>query len=151
MMKNSPGIPIDKTYKSIKTIFEKARSKSFKAVNTLMVQSYWHIGKVIVEGEQRGKTRAEYGEYLIKELSERLTNEFGMGFTISNLKYFRQFYLSFAISHAVRGQSQTTKGHALRDELTWTHYKCFLKVPSTEGKKGWVSPLGSSLRLGKNN
>lgn len=69
-----------------------------------MVQAYWHVGRVIVEEEQHGKAKAGYGEYLIKELSKKLTSEFGAGFTISNLKYFRQFYLSFAISHALRDE-----------------------------------------------
>ena len=145
-MKNNSASPIDKTYKSIKTILDKARSKAFTAVNTTMVQAYWHIGKVIVEGEQHGKIRAGYGEYLIKELSERLTNEFGIGFTISNLKYFRQFYLSFTISHAVRGQSRITKkGHALRDELpvirpelSWTHYRLLLKVERPDAQKFYL-------------
>ena len=145
-MKNNPVSTIEQTYKSIKTVLEKARSKSFKSVNTIMVRAYWHIGKAIVEGEQRGKTRAGYGEYLIKALSERLTNEFGMGFTISNLKYFRQFYLSFTISHAVRGQSQITeKGHALRDELpvirpelSWTHYRLLLKVERLDTRRFYL-------------
>lgn len=60
-------------FKDIQTILEKARSKSFKAINTAMVQAYWHIGKVIVEEEQRGKQRAEYGKALLEGLSEKLS------------------------------------------------------------------------------
>jgi len=59
--------------------------------------------------------------------------------SVLTLDNMRQFYLAFQNLHALRG------------ELTWAHYKCFLKVPSSEGKQGWVSPLGSSLGLGKNN
>lgn len=158
-MKNSPALPIDKTYKSIKTILDKARSKAFTAVNTAMVQAYWHIGKVIVEGEQRGKTRAGYGEYLIKELSERLTNEFGEGFDKRNLWFMRSFYLSFEIVNAVRSQSTSQgksdavrhisapkqKSHSLRDklpvirpELSWTHYRLLLKVERPDARRFYL-------------
>ena len=151
-MKNNTVSPIDKTYKSIKTILDKARSKSFKAVNALMVQAYWHVGQVIVEEEQQGRVKAGYGAYLIKELSERLTKELGAGFTISNLKYFRQFYLSFTIGHAVRGQSLITKkDHVLRDELpvikpelSWTHYRLLLKVERPDARRFYLEECISS-------
>ena len=62
-----------------------------------------------VEEEQKGKAKAEYGKYLIKEFSEKLTRDFGKGYTITNLKNMRQFYMIFPI------------GYALRDKLSWTH------------------------------
>ncbi len=95
---------VESIYSRVREILKSARSSAYRAVNFAMVQAYWHIGREIVEEEQRGKAKAGYGEYLIKALSERLTNEFGMGFTISNLKYFRQFYLSFTIRHALRDE-----------------------------------------------
>ena len=107
-MKNNPVSAIEQTYKSIKTVLEKARSKSFTAVNAMMVRAYWHVGKIIIESEQRGTQRAEYGASLIEELSKRLTVEYGQGFNKTNLWYMRQFYLSFQNLHALRG------------ELTWT-------------------------------
>ncbi len=140
-VKHAKGI--DSVYSRIKEILDTARSAAYRAVNFAMVQAYWHIGRVIVEDEQKGKKKADYGEYLVRELAQRLTKEFGKGFTLSNIKYFRQFYLSFSIGHAVRGQSQEliheslqkTKSHALRDELpivrnelSWTHYRLLLKV-----------------------
>ena len=135
--------PVESTYQSVKQILEAARSTAYRAVNFAMIQAYWNIGRVIVEDEQKGRKKADYGDYLVKELSERLTKEFGKGFTISNIKYFRQFYLSFSIGHAVRDQSHAlgrksagkAKSHALRDEspiirneLSWTHYRLLLKV-----------------------
>jgi predicted GNAT family N-acyltransferase len=81
-----------------------------------MVQAYWHIGKVIVEEEQRGKAKAEYGEYLLKNLSQRLTKDFGKGFDYSNVKNMRQFYMAFPI------------GDALRSQLNWTHYRLLMRV-----------------------
>ncbi len=114
--------PIDTTYQNIREILEKARSTAYRAVNFVMVQAYWDIGRIIVEEEQKGEERAEYGKALIKELSRRLTRDYGSGFNESNLKYMRQFYLTFS------------NGHALRDELTWTHYRLLLKVEKEEAR-----------------
>ncbi len=77
-----------------------------------MVMAYWRIGKRIVEEEQLGEKRAEYGAFLIKQLSERLTKEFGKGFSIVNIKNFRQFYLTFPDNQL---------SYALRSQLTWTN------------------------------
>lgn len=91
-------------YKDIRSILDKARSESIRAVNFAMVQAYWNIGRVIVEEEQRGKKRADYGKALLQEISNRLTADYGKGFTVTNLKYMRQFYTSFPIGHALRGE-----------------------------------------------
>ncbi|MGQ3683651.1 MAG: PDDEXK nuclease domain-containing protein [Candidatus Loosdrechtia sp.] len=125
-MKDSSVPTIEQTYKSIKTVLEKARSKSFKAVNTAMVRAYWHVGKIIIEGEQKGKQRAEYGAYLIEELAKRLTVEYGQGFNKTNLWYMRQFYLTFQNLHALRG------------ELTWTHYRLLLKIEKPEAREFYI-------------
>mgnify|MGYP001244577531 CR=1 FL=1 len=106
-------------YEDIKQILDKARSAAFRTVNFLMVESYWNIGRLIVEEEQKGKKRAEYGKYLIKELSESLTKDFGKGFDVSNLRYIRLFYLAFPISDAVRHTFKYEKNsniHAVSDE-----------------------------------
>lgn len=103
-------------YLKIRNILESARSKAYRSINFEMVQAYWNIGRLIVEDEQKGKEKAEYGDSLLQVLSANLTKDFGKGFTVTNLKYFRQFYIAFPI------------GHALRDQLTWTHYRLLLKV-----------------------
>lgn len=110
-VKHTPAI-----YGEIKAILESARSQAFRAVNFAMVQAYWNIGRVVVEEEQRGKARAGYGEFLLKDVSERLTKDFGKGFDYSNLKNMRQFYLTFPI------------GDALRSQLSWTHYRLLMRV-----------------------
>ncbi|MBI3585262.1 MAG: DUF1016 domain-containing protein [Nitrospinae bacterium] len=115
-MKNGPVLPVDRTYKSIKTILEKARSKAFTAVNTAMVCAYWSIVRIIVKDEQKGKAKAGYGEYLLTNLAERLTKDFGKGFDESNLRYMRKFYIVFPIRDA------------LRHELSWTHYRLLIRV-----------------------
>jgi predicted nuclease of restriction endonuclease-like (RecB) superfamily len=87
-----------------------------------MVRAYWSVGQAIVEQEQKGRGRAGYGERLIESLAERLSEEFGRGFTATNLRYFRQFYLNFPIHHA------------LRDELSWTHYRLLSRVENLDAR-----------------
>lgn len=117
---------INNTYSNIKQILETARNNVYRAVNFQMVQAYWNIGRVIVEEEQKGRDRAEYGKYLLKELSERLTRDYGKGFDESNLRYIRLFYLAFP------------KCDALRHELTWTHYRLLLRVENQNARGFYI-------------
>jgi len=117
------GKTVDSIYQNIAEILEESRRTAYRAVNFAMTQSYWHIGRVIVEEEQNGKNRADYGQFLIKELSKRLTTNFGKGFTRSNLFYMKQFYFLFP------------KVHALRGELSWTHYRLLLKVQNEKARQ----------------
>ena len=119
---NTPEISIEKLYSDIRHIIEEGKSNAYRAVNFAMVQTYWHIGKLIVENEQSGKLRAEYGKALVGKLAERLSSEYGKGFNSSNLWYMRQFYGTFE------------KLHALRGELSWTHYRLLLKVEREDAR-----------------
>lgn len=110
----------------IRTLINEARKQVVHTVNTVMVATYWEIGRRIVEEEQNGNDRAEYGKYLIKNLAEALTVDFGKGFGETNLKYFRQFYLTFPIRHA------------LRDELSWTHYRQLIRVENEEARNFYL-------------
>lgn len=103
-------------YAIVRDVLQKARQSIARNVNSAIVQAYWQVGRHIVEYEQSGEQRAKYGNATLKQLSEKLSTEFGSGFTVTNLKLMRQFYLAFPI------------GHALRDELSWTHYRSLLKV-----------------------
>lgn len=100
----------------IRQIIEKARVQVQHTVNTAMVKAYWHIGRLIVEHEQRGKSRASYGKGLLKQLSGELSIEFGKGFDTSNLRNMRSFYLCFP------------NCDALSHNLSWTHYRCLIRV-----------------------
>ncbi len=82
-------------FQDVKNILQQSRQKAYAALNFAMVEAYWQIGKRIVEEEQTGKQRADYGSFLIKSLSKELSVEFGKGFSVANLKNFRQFYLTF--------------------------------------------------------
>ncbi len=123
----------------IRQLILQARNRMARAVNSQIVNAYWNIGRLIVEEEQKGSATASYGEQLIERLAERLTKEFGNGFSTTNLMYFRQFYLKFQIPHAVREDFTEPIPHAprevfpellhtVRGELTWTHYRLLLKV-----------------------
>lgn len=109
-------------YEKIRTLLTEARSHLWQVVNVAMVRTYWNIGKIIVEQEQKGQSRAQYGKGLIEELSKRLTDEFGQGFDRSNLWNMRAFYLAYP------------KLEALRRELSWTHYRMLLKVQKPEAR-----------------
>ncbi len=110
----------DKNYKSlvshISKIYVQGREKATIAVNTHLVDTYWEIGQYIVEFEQKGKERAEYGTALLKELSKDLKLQHGKGFSLSNIKRMRQFYLIFQ------------KGAKASHLLSWSHYVEFLKI-----------------------
>ncbi len=132
-------------YNAIKINLEGARYSAYRAVNFTMVIAYWEIGRRIVVAEQEGSNRAAYGANLIKQLSIKLTADFGKGFTETNLKYFRQFYLTFPPQkkgHAPRDKSETglsQKSHALRAELSWTHYRLLIKVESEAARNYYLS------------
>jgi hypothetical protein len=91
-------------YQKMSDVLNKARGTVWQAVNSAMLTTYWEIGKVIVEEEQQGKERAKYGERLIKNLSERLSKDFGKGFDRSNLLHMRNFYLTYPMIDASRRQ-----------------------------------------------
>lgn len=121
----------EKFYNEIKNILNIARNKVYKTANFVMVEAYWNIGKSIIE-EQGGNEKAEYGVGLIKELSKQMTQDFGKGFTVTNLKYMRQFYLMFPNSHA------------LRDELSWTHYRLLIKVENDNARDFYMQEAAKS-------
>ena len=99
-------------------LFQSGRQRAIQSVNTVLVQTYWEIGRYIVEFEQQGNERAEYGTQLFERLSKDLTLQYGKGFSRSNLLYMRKLYLSFQISE--------TLSHL----LTWSHYFEILKSDS---------------------
>lgn len=95
------------------------------------VEAYWHIGRIIVETEQRGHGRADYGIHLIESLSQELIQQYGKGYKTTNLWWFKQFYLAFPILHAVRGEFKDLR-QQLRVELTWTHYRLLIAVENQQ-------------------
>lgn len=113
-------------YHHIAEILYAARKQFANAANVAMVQAYWHIGYTIVEEEQRGFHRAEYGANLMAYLAEKLTSEFGSGFAERNLYFMKQFYIAFP------------NLNALRTELSWTHYRSLLRVENPAAREFYL-------------
>ena len=136
----------NEVYELIRTALAAARTKVVVAANTAMVGVYWEIGRYINEAVGE---RAEYGRSLLRFLSERLTAEFGKGFTVANLRNMRQFFRTFP------------NRYALRSELSWSHYRLLMRVDEPNRREfylnegadsGWTSrqmerQINSSGRL----
>ena len=126
--KNEKGLinqqDVENLYAGIRKILANARQRAYSAVNFAMVESYWLIGQQIVEHEQHGEARADYGKGLLKELAAKLSVEFGKGFDESNLRYMRLFYRCFPIRDT------------LRHELTWSHYRRLISVENEQAPPG---------------
>jgi predicted nuclease of restriction endonuclease-like (RecB) superfamily len=127
-------------YREIRAVLEQACTSVYRAVNTAMVQSYWQIGRLIVEHEQGGQKRAAYGEAVLEELSRRLTAEFGRGFTVTNLRDMRQFHAAFPIHRTVCGELPPAEERpALRAELSWSHYRLLMRVESSASRDWYMN------------
>jgi len=113
----------------IREIVRAARTKAFQAVNFAMVEAYWLIGKRIVEEEQKGRVRAQYGEQLVGAVSRQLTTEFGRGFSEANVWNFRQFYLTYPSEKIL---------YTLRRELSWSHYRLIMRVESPRAREYYI-------------
>jgi hypothetical protein len=122
MTKDTSQPTTQRIYQQIREVLIQARSRALRAVNTEMVACYWQIGRLIVEEEQQGGRRAEYGKQLIRDLSQRLSKEFGKGFDRTNLQHMRAFYLGYS------------NCDALRRELSWTHYRLLLRLEKPEAR-----------------
>jgi len=108
----------------IRQILTDSRSHIAREVNSTLLKTYWEIGKVIVENEQKNNERAEYGKSTLRELSRRLTKEVGKGFSVSNIYNMRLFYLTYQKFQSVTGK------------LTWTHY-CELLTISDQDRRNF--------------
>lgn len=144
----------------LKTIVSKARSKAFAAVNYSLVERNWRIGKRIVEEEQNGEARAEYGKHIIEVASAALTEEFGKGFSETNIRTFRKFFLIFRnleIQQTVSAESNLPKQQTLSDNLSshfqkgqtppaqfklrllpWSHYERLIRVEDKKAREWYA-------------
>jgi len=121
--------PVKSLLEDVRAILRDARQHSWQAVNTFMIQAYWDIGRRIVQEEQQGKERADYGKALICNLARSLGEEFGKGVSVANLKNFRQFYLTFP---------DIEKSYALRSQLTWTHWRLVMRVENPDARAYYI-------------
>lgn len=117
---------LNQLVQNISRIVEQSRSAVRYAVNSAMVLCYWEIGRLIVEEEQHGNARAEYGKQQLQQISDRLTTQFGKGFDVRNLRNMRLFYQTFPNRNAVR------------TELSWTHYRTLLRIENLEARNWYL-------------
>ena len=120
---------MENLYASVREILENARKRTYSAVNFAMVESYWLIGQQIVEHEQHGEARADYGKKILKELAAKLTKDFGKGFDERELRKMRQFYQTFQ------------KRDTLRPELTWSHYRRLISVEDEKARLWYMNEV----------
>lgn len=111
----------------IQSIIATAKDRAIRSVDTERVLMYWQIGKIILEEEQEGKERADYGKFLIKSLSESLEPQFGTGFSVRQLERYRQFYRVFPITSA------------LRTQFSWTHYRSLISIENQDKRTFYIA------------
>ena len=126
----------NKIFSQIKDLLHSAKQRIVSSVNMQMVQTYFEIGKIIVEYEQGGNRKAEYGKSTLKELSFKLTGEFGRGFSVQNLERMRSFYIVYSKSSTVSRISDNSKSQTLSDQfkLSWSHYVALIKLDDLHRK-----------------
>lgn len=144
----------------LRSIVSKARSKAFAAVNYSLVERNWRIGQRIVEEEQNGASRAEYGKHVTEVASAALTEEFGKGFSETNIRTFRKFFLIFRnleIQQTVSAESNLPKQQTLSDNLSshfqkgqtqstqselrllpWSHYERLIRVEDKKAREWYA-------------
>lgn len=125
MTNKSTQISDNSLYNKISSILEESRKFVATTVNTAMVQTYFEIGRLIVEEEQHGNIRAEYGKETLKNLSIKLTANYGKGFSVTNLKQMRDFYLTYQIRQTVSDQFT----------LSYSHYLFLMRIDNPEERK----------------
>jgi predicted nuclease of restriction endonuclease-like (RecB) superfamily len=121
---------------SVKALIEESRSQIVRNVNTVMIYTYFHIGRMIIHEQQQGNKRAEYAEEVIAELSRSLSTEYGKGFSKRNLDYFKQFYLLYRdrivqspiAQSALNEISQTLSPFSEKFKVSWTHYIQLMRI-----------------------
>ena len=121
---NIPAQPISEQFVAdIRHIIQLAQQNAVRSVDFCRVQMYWNLGKRILEEEQQGKARAEYGSYLIKNLAKEIEPEYGSGFGERQLKFCRQFYREYPI------------GNALRSQLNWSQYRMLIQISDPDKRE----------------
>lgn len=106
-------------YKDVRDILENARSNAYMVANDIMTYAYWNVGKRIVEQELRGSAKAKYGSYIIKRLAQELSDQYGTGFSIANIKNCRQLYVTFP---------QDSFGYSMIGNVHWSHLRTIMRL-----------------------
>lgn len=120
----------------LRSIIEQGKRQVYAAINATMISTYWNVGKRIVEEEQHGEARAEYGKQLLAELSAELQKDYGDSFSERNLRHYRQFYLYF---------SDLEIWYSRVPNLTWTHFRHLLRVDDEKVRMWYMNEASTQL------
>ena len=116
-------------YKDVRDILENARSNTYVMANDIMTYAYWNVGKRIVEQELRGSAKAKYGVYIIKRLAQELSDQYGTGFSIANIKNCRQLYVTFP---------QDSFGYSMIGKVHWSHLRTIMRLEDEEERNFYL-------------
>lgn len=122
-------------YRKVEELLKNAQNTVVQTVNQTMVITYFEIGKMIVQEEQKGKERAQYGKQLMKELSQRLSKEFGKGFSITNIQQMRNFYLIYQKQQTLSVNSEKQQTESNKFNLSWSHYLKLMRIEDEKERK----------------
>ncbi len=123
-----------KFYQDVHAILDEAKSKTYEAANNIMTYAYWSVGERIIEQEQKGSRKAKYGSYLIKRLSQELTDEYGTGFSVANIRNCRQLYLTFP---------KESYGYSLIGKIHWSHLRTIMRLDNEEERNFYLNEVAN--------
>ena len=116
-------------YRDVRDILENARSNAYVVANDIMTYAYWNVGKRIVEQELKGSAKAKYGSYIIKRLAQELSDQYGTGFSIANIKNCRQLYVTFP---------QDSFGYSMIGKVHWSHLRTIMRLEDAEERNFYL-------------
>jgi len=122
-------------YNKVANLLKEARESVVRTVNKTMIYTYLEIGQMIVEEEQNGKERAEYGKQILKELSNRLSIQFGKGFSVTNLQQMKNFYNVYGKQQTVSAKSEKAIFQNDNLQLSWSHYLFLMRIDNLDERK----------------
>ena len=123
--------------KDVHKILDDAKNKTYAAANNSMTYAYWNVGKRIIEQEQKGESKARYGSYLVKRLSQELSEEYGIGFSVANIRNCRQLYLTFP---------KESYGYSLIGKIHWSHLRTIMRLDNEEVRYFYLNEVANEYQ-----
>ena len=123
--------------KDVHKILDDAKNKTYAAANNIMTYAYWNVGKRIIEQEQKGESKARYGSYLVKRLSQELSEEYGIGFSVANIRNCRQLYLTFP---------KESYGYSLIGKIHWSHLRTIMRLDNEEVRYFYLNEVANEYQ-----
>ena len=121
-------------YQDIHAVLDDAKSRTYEAANNIMTYAYWNVGRRIIEQEQKGARKAKYGAYLIKRLSQELSDEYGTGFSVANIRNCRQLYMTFP---------KESYGYSMIGKVCWSHLRSIMRLDDEEERNFYLNEVAN--------